>query len=302
MPSQPVVTRGQMAERLLAHLARIRILPRALLLETPGVRANVPMLRGTWGAALHDLDRDVYESVFHPRSQGEAHGQVPTYVLRPAPPHPVFAPAVEWVLIGDSAIGHDVRLLLAWGMAMQRGLGKSREPFFVRHIAGLDPGGQLTDQPAPWTLDQIAWPLSGDPSLTPCRLAFYAPLSLFRDHRLIQKPTLADLVIRGVKRIAAFLPEEVQETWYELRGEAIELARRIPAEPWRGQRLDLQRYSSSQDQEFEVHGVCGYLDLPEGPHALWPLLAALQWLHVGKSTVVGLGQVYVEANRTGKHA
>jgi hypothetical protein len=75
------------------------------------------------------------------------------------------------------------------------------------------------------------------------------------------------------------------------------LAARVVAEPWQGQRFDLQRYSARQDREFQVHGVCGCLDLPEGPGPLWPLLAALQWIHLGKSTIVGLGQLQIETVR-----
>ena len=57
-------------------------------------------------------------------------------------------------------------------------------------------------------------------------------------------------------------------------------------------------FSARQGREFCVHGVCGLLDLPEGPGALWPLLAALQWIHVGKSTIVGLGQLQIETMGT----
>jgi hypothetical protein len=175
-------------------------------------------------------------------------------------------------------------------MAMERGLGKQRRPFRIRRVAGLGPDGAVLDPPRAWPLSEAAWPLGGDPQTTPCRLEFRAPLSLWRNKRLIERPTLADLVIRAGKRIAAFLPDDEQERWHRVRGEAIERARRTPASAWQGERLDLKRYSSSQDREFTVDGVRRLLDLPEGPGPLWPLLAALQWIHVGKSSVVGLGQ------------
>jgi hypothetical protein len=75
----------------------------------------------------------------------------------------------------------------------------------------------------------------------------------------------------------------------------LERARTLPAESWRGRRLDLVRYSGRQKAELEMRGVSGYLDLPEGPGPLWPLLAAAQWLHLGKGAVVGMGQLVVEA-------
>ena len=59
-------------------------------------------------------------------------------------------------------------------------------------------------------------------------------------------------------------------------------------------RLDLHRYSGRQRAELELRGVAGYLDLPYGPGEVWPQLAAAQWLHLGKGTVMGLGQLIVQ--------
>jgi hypothetical protein len=275
-------------------LRHIWILPRRLTVDTGSVLATVPMLRGVWGAALHDLDRQVYVDVFHEdgaANDGATRDGLPRYVLRPVS----YETAVEWILIGRLAIRQDPKLMLAWGMAMQRGLGASREPFRVSAVRGLRPEGTLSVRPRPWRLSEAAWPLRGDPERTPCRLMFPTPLSLLRQGKLVHAPTLKDLVIRAGWRIESFLPASQRESWRERRGAAIELAARVVAEPWQGQRLDLQRYSARQDREFQVHGVCGCLDLPEGPGPLWPLLAALQWLHLGKSTIVGLGQLQVVA-------
>lgn len=40
-------------------------------------------------------------------------------------------------------------------------------------------------------------------------------------------------------------------------------------------------------------GVAGALDLPAGPGPLAPLLAAACWLHLGKGTIMGLGQLRI---------
>jgi hypothetical protein len=42
-----------------------------------------------------------------------------------------------------------------------------------------------------------------------------------------------------------------------------------------------------------MQGVSGSLDLPEGLGPLALLLAAAQWLHLGKGTVMGLGQLRI---------
>ncbi len=83
------------ATGLEAVLSQVVIRPRRLRLETPGVAATVPMLRGVWGAALHGLDSEVWQTVFEGRGTGSL--RTPGYVLRPAPSDPETAPAIEWV-------------------------------------------------------------------------------------------------------------------------------------------------------------------------------------------------------------
>jgi hypothetical protein len=63
---------------------------------------------------------------------------------------------------------------------------------------------------------------------------------------------------------------------------------------WQGERLDFHRYSGRQKTEITLEGVAGSIDLPEGPGELWPLFAAGMWLHVGKGTTMGLGQVTIQ--------
>jgi hypothetical protein len=53
------------------------------------------------------------------------------------------------------------------------------------------------------------------------------------------------------------------------------------------------RWSATQQQFIELRGVTGHIDLPDGPGGLWRLLTALQWIHCGKATVVGLGRLVV---------
>src|SRR6516225_2696574 len=83
-----------MVEQIQTILSQVRILPRRLSLLTPGVRATVPMLRGVWGAALHDLAPEAYCSVF--LGHGAAHERVPLFVLRPAPPCGPGTSPLEW--------------------------------------------------------------------------------------------------------------------------------------------------------------------------------------------------------------
>lgn len=319
-----------LTERLLAILGHLRILPRRILLDTPGVLATIPMLRGVWGAALHELDPAVYRAVFAPNEgspvpaarrpastlaahvaaarkrqdmaglpRGEtAEGAKRTgptapasYVLRPAPPDPHFAPAMEWILIGD-AMGHDAVLCRAWDIASGMGLGPQRRRFHLRRALVLRPDGTGVEGGDAWRLREAAWPLY--PGCQACRLVFPSPLRLIRYGRLIEQPTFSDIVIAACRRVRAYLPPNLHATWDALSREALEASRSVPFHAWQGGRLDLHRYSASQAAELDLRGVAGWLELPAGPGPLWPLLAASQWLHVGKGSVMGMGQLQVQ--------
>ena len=291
----------QLDEQLQSVLRTIPIVARRMLLETPDVSATAPMLRGVWGAALHDLDDQAYSTVFAPQIKG--HGETPAmYILRPAPPDPAFSPAIEWISIGP-ALRFDAMLRRAWDVASGMGLGPKRERFHVHKVVPLNSDGTLGKEQSwgrdseaatvGWSLGDAAWPLA-DPAASPCRLMFRAPLRLRRHGRLIDRPTLPDLIAAATRRIQSYLPKRSRDAWKQTAREALELARGTPAEPWQGERLDLHRYSGRQQAELDLHGVTGFLELPDGPGELWPLLAVAQWLHLGKGTVMGLGQLIVE--------
>jgi hypothetical protein len=177
------------------------------------------------------------------------------------------------------------------------GLGPARRRFHIRAFRSLDPAGNLLSaarESSGWPLFQAVWPLAGTPDSTPCRLRFPAPLRLLRLHRLIEQPTLPDVVVAALRRLEAFLPSPASEALARIKRALVEQARTRPAVSWHGRRLDLVRYSARQKTELEMRGVSGYLDLPDGPGPLWPLLAATQWLHLGKGAVVGMGQLVVD--------
>jgi hypothetical protein len=260
-----------------------------LHLDTPGVHATVPMLRGVWGAALHALDPALYAELF----EGGATA-TPRYMMRPAPADAQPAPALDLILFGapDAAVERGV--WAAWEVALRTGLGPRREPadlVVVRPLAWdgtalaptrAQPGFRL--HPLPWS--------AGDPE-APCRLVFPAPLRLLRQGHLIQQPTLPDLTIAALRRLQALTPEQAGPLWAS-RSAWLDEAERVPAEPWRGAPLDLVRYSGRQKGEVELRGVAGELYLPRGAGLLADLLAAATWLHLGKGTVMGLGQFVVE--------
>jgi hypothetical protein len=268
-------------------LGQIRLLPRLIWLDTPGVQATVPMLRGVWGAALRGLDPAAYDAVFSPPGQGA----VPGYLVRPAPPDLELAPAVHWFLFGPG-ISHDGSLRRAWDVGSGMGLGPQRRRFVCREFIPLGPDGRPAPQTKPWPLADAVWPLPGPPDVTPCCLVFPAPLRLLRKGRLVETPSFADVVVSACRRIGALLEGEYRPDWERLSDECLAVARARTSR-WEGSRLDLHRWSAAQQAELELRGVSGSLDLPDGPGEVWPLLAAASWVHLGKSTILGLGQLQV---------
>ncbi len=277
-------------DALYPFLSTIRLLPYVVALETPGVRATIPLLRGVWGAALHELDRTVYDTVFAAKGADVP----PGYLLRPAEPDPALAStAVHWILFGAGIRQVDT-LRRGWDVASGMGLGPERRRFVIRRFLVLGPDGAVTPDSVPWSLDAARWPLLGNAETIPCRLVFRAPLRILRKGRLIEEPTLADLVVAVHRRVSGFISREQAGAWGQLRAPMLDVAHQIPTTAWQGDRLDLQRWSASQQAELEVRGVSGSLTLPDGPGILWPLLLAGSWLHLGKGTTLGLGELRIE--------
>ncbi len=277
-----------------ALLSRLTVRPRRLLLDTPGVETTVPMLRGVWGAALHGLDADVWQIVFEGIRDGAM--RTPGYVLRPAPQDPEIAPAVEWISFGPG-LAHDAILQRAWDVASGMGLGPDRRRFYIRTMVRLNPNHdsiQNQDTDSDWTLDHAAIP-SPFVADEPCEVVFDVPLRLIRGGRLVTEPALPDIVLGGLRRLRALLPRDAQADLHRWWNPVLQAAGRISARPWRGRRLDLIRWSARQQTELELRGVAGAIELPAGAGPLLPLLAALQWIHIGKSTVVGLGQLRIRS-------
>jgi len=134
------------------------------------------------------------------------------------------------------------------------------------------------------------WPLDGPSDITPCRLSFGAPLRLTGRGRLVTRPTYPDIAVAALRRISTFCERASGIAYRDLVRTIRAEASYLPAVPWCGERRDLVRWSGAQEREIDLFGVVGYLDLPEGPGQIWPILAAARWTHIGKGTVFGLGQ------------
>lgn len=285
-------TDDRQGDAVLESLSMVPILALRLHLSTPGVEATVPMLRGVWGAALHEHHRATYDAVFEGHGAGQR--KTPLYVIRPAPTDAEPRPAVEWILFG-AAIEHFPELANGWRIACDRGLGPNRQPFaidIVRLLRAEGPTAFLGAHDARSLADHSRFRDVG-PADDGFTLVFDAPLRLIRNGRLIEAPTVADVVVAACRRLDALGPD-TRRADQPFRDELLDAARMVVTEPWEGARLDLQRYSARQQREIEVFGVSGALRVRGLSADLLRLLSACEWMHIGKGTTIGLGSVRVE--------
>lgn len=274
-------------------LDEVVILPTRLSLRTPHVFATVPMIRGVWGSALYKVNHKAYLEVFE--GEGKQNQKTPLYILRPAPPDPQDSPAIEWIVIGKGLNYYD-KLLKAWEVACDMGLGSNRYKFEITKRTILSPSGKALPshiELSGWLLGSARLPFEADLRKFPCRLSFPFPLRLLRQGKLIEKPSLADITVACIRRISSFVGESAQARLGVMKPKLLEIAREIPTTGWEGERLDLIRYSGRQKVELEMRGVSGYIDLPEGAGDLLPLLSSAQWIHIGKGTIVGMGMLSI---------
>ncbi|MCY4674690.1 MAG: CRISPR system precrRNA processing endoribonuclease RAMP protein Cas6 [Bacteroidetes bacterium] len=279
----------KLQEQLQQLLDKVTVSAWRLLLRTPHTHATTPMIRGVWGRALRHLDRSLYDQIFAGSNQ---HGHnLPRYIVRPAPPDPNTAPALDWILFNVDQI-HERTLWKAWEMACVMGLGSNREPFRIRRRKSLTPDNRLTGWNS-WTLGDAKWPLPGDPAFVPCLLRFDVPVRLIKRGQLITSPGFTDLITASLRRIAGLAGMPRSAVYRDLMRAARSVANQTSAQPWVGEQCNLVRWSAAQQREVKLFGVTGAVSLVNGPSFLWPLLAAAQWCHLGKGTVFGMGQTHI---------
>ena len=250
---------------------------------------------GRLGVALRAESAACYRRLFE-----GAESERPHYLMRPAPQVAQPAPAVEFLLFPATTNLLDHRddeetAWTAWDRACRQGLGPHRHPFRISSVVPLAWDGLATRAGA-----EAAGFCVGKPPLAGRNRGNAVPARIPRPAQAAA-PGQAD---RGTDSgrhrpggPAPGLPLAGPDTdpLWAARRYWLELGRAVPCEPWQGRRLDLVRYSGSQKAEVELRGVAGSLALPVGPGPLSPLLAAAAWIHIGKGTVMGLGQIRITA-------
>lgn len=279
-------------------LAGVWIAPFRLWLDVDsGVQPTAQMLRGVLGRAIMDIDPYCYAAVFRPDPIDGV--STPRFLIRMAPVDPIVSPAIDYVLLG-TGICHAETMWRCWDRACERGIGErgNFHSFGIRQIFQLGPNESIVPADRElnsWTLADAVWLADDQASLLPISMSFPSPLRLRggpeSKSSFIQNPTLVDVVVATIRRIRALHIEPFAVDWKELTNQSIAIAKSMKC-TWRdGRQVDFVRPSKPQRTKLHYRCVTGSLCIESDPGPLWPLLTASTWLHIGKGTTNGLGQV-----------
>ncbi len=258
--------------------------------DYPGITPT--KLRSLFGLALKQTSEATYRRVFEPP------GSRPRpFVIRSRSDE---RPGFEFIAFADTI--NDAEIInAAWQRAADIGFTERRErfPFTITSAECLEADGQ----PCGHFLHNGIWSAhtANCGTMTPnASAAIYtlSPLRLLQsqmkqprrrgDRPLLQNPTLNDVVTAGIRRISQLADVPRSHT------ESLVKAALAACPDSQFDRLTVQsldRFSRNHNDRIRMDGVIGRLNLPAGTGPFFSLLHALQWLHVGKGTVHGLGRI-----------
>jgi hypothetical protein len=248
---------------------------------------QIPMLRGTFGLALHTIDKTIYNNIFEGINPKLPLGQKqPRYIIRPDLNSPNTNEksesfSFEFITWNCSEKEYD-ELLCAWDVAGLAGLGDKRIPFSVT---------KTTTEFC--SLEHIQWNFFKDIN----SLSFPHSIRLMKKGQLIVTPNFYDVILAVLYRLAPIISQSVgkipsakpTDDWLPEAGEILDLAKIVKSD-WQGEKFILQRYSARQQREVQQTGVFGTMYAENIPDDLHILLAIADLLHIGKVTIMGLGR------------
>ena len=196
----------------------------------------------------------------------------------------LFGPALDYLpLITD-----------VWRRAFEQGIGRSRTKGRLSSVAMQSFGGRwqpIYDSTAGLFLPhQPELALPDDHAEESLILRLETPLRLMSAGKLLSRKTLtADALARALLRRIhqvnqSYLHQPVPD-WRKFQSWFASVKLKAVLQP-----LALSRYSSRQQQTMRLNGYLGEIHLQGVPRELRRWLVLGQYLHLGKNSVLGLGQ------------
>lgn len=192
------------------------------------------------------------------------------------------------VLFG-TAVDRGDALVDALAALGRRGLGPARGRYRVDRVAAA------SADPASIAARVASLADATEGALT---VRFTTPLRVKVEGRYVREPAFVDVVRAALRRASSVIAFHCGgELDADFRG-LIDAARAVSTRDATLARCALTRVSGRQARRIDMDGVVGHARYDAGhPAAIapfLPLLAAAEWLHVGKGAVMGLGQIVVE--------
>lgn len=281
---------GIPADRLVcAMLGEIKVVHYRLSLSNLSSSCTLPMLRGVWGKSIWDLDRAVFQSLFE-GGLGPEDLRQPRYVLSRLVMSSDETSSVELSILNPSRVDLEVAMH-ALERAARMGLGPRREVFAIEELTQLGADrSRIECSSEPWSLGSALSQIDPGIGLVPCEIDLVTSTRLVHRRTEITRPSYADIVVAGSRRLGRFLPDGLMTPWAVVSDALLEHAK-AQTFTWEGAPSAVKRWSARQRQEMKLQGVIGRLSLPGGLQAAWPLVQALTYLSVGKGSAFGMGQV-----------
>jgi hypothetical protein len=195
------------------------------------------------------------------------------------------------VLVGP-ALQHLTSITTAWQRAFRFGIGPDGGTGHMVDVHLESDGSAVMAAEAAGVLVHQPGVAIGPPPVSwqSVSLEFLTPLRLQRDGRILRPEVISarDLLMGMLRRTASFvemhLAGRMEVDFAELnrRASGIFMSGNLRWARW-------TRYSHRQQQEMNLDGVIGRVQLEGDLAPFWPLLQLCQWLHVGKGATFGLG-------------
>lgn len=181
------------------------------------------------------------------------------------------------------------------------GLGRQRIPFRLLEVHNSNDELIYTNETGKMLRDGIIERLSEDPILSQSpdeiTLYFLTPFRSKENHKIANRFDMQQFLSNACRRLWAMMvyhhsinPDELDFRPLLTKTEMPDVA--AQSLEW----TDLTRYSNRQKRKIEIGGMVGHVVLKNNLEPFLPVLAAVSKCHIGKSAVMGLGQIKLQPN------
>lgn len=183
------------------------------------------------------------------------------------------------ILIGEKAINQIKVVIKAFQAAGLKGVGANLSPFYIKNIISKKIN----------ILDILNTTIPTDK----LNIEFMTPLEL-KDKNIFQKKPTFEAIYNSMNRRFNTLDHLFGDRKINFQNETLQnYASTIEMSSQQIKTISLQRRSNRQEKLHPIYGIMGNINFSGDLMAFYPLLKLAELLHIGKKTVMGMGQIKV---------